>query len=128
MRLGDLVEGLVGEDRYTAACVWAYSTATDDEFAPWPTDLASVPEVLQQAIWNGVDAPPQERLAAAFELYQAMPCPPNAIALVRHWDELPPADRERLLGNEDERLSAPIAHVMSNGLPAETGRDHPETQ
>jgi hypothetical protein len=128
VKLGDLVAELVGEDRYTAACVWAYNTATDDEFAPWPTDLAAVPELLQAAIWERGPAPAAERLAAAFELYRAMPCVPNAVALARHWDELPPDDRDALLENADERLAAPIAHVISAGLPAEPGCDHPETQ
>jgi hypothetical protein len=127
--LGDLVAELVGEERYTAACVWAYNTATDDEFAPWPTQLAVVPELLQAAIWDaGRPIPAGERLAAALELYRAMPCAPNAVALARHWDELTPDDRAALLENDDERLAAPIAHVISPPLPAEPGCDHRETQ
>jgi hypothetical protein len=128
VKLGDLVAELVGEDRYTAACMWAYSTTTGDDFAPWPADLAVVPDLLQQAIWKDGATSPAERLAAALELYRAMPCEPNAIGLARHWDELPPADRDALLGSDDERLSAPIAHVMSAPLPAEAACDDPETQ
>jgi hypothetical protein len=126
--LGDLVAELVGEERYTAACVWAYNTTTGDEFAPWPSELAAVPDQLQAAIWNDDATPAAERLTAALELYRAMPCVPNAVALARHWDELAPADRVALLENADERLAAPIAHVMSAPPPAEPGCDHPETQ
>ena len=133
MQLGELVEQLVGQERFTAACVWAYNTATDDEFAPWPTDLAAIPPLLQDAIWGDARTGPDpvlaaERLAAALELYEAMPCETNALALRSHWDELAPADRDALIGTDDERLATPLARVMSEGPPADTGRDHPETQ
>jgi hypothetical protein len=128
VNLGDLVKELVGEDRYTAACMWAYSTTTGDDFAPWPADLAVVPDLLQNAIWKVGWAAPEDRLAAALELYRSMPCIPNAVGLARHWDELPAADRNALIASDDIRLAAPIAHVMSEPLPAETGCDPSETQ
>jgi hypothetical protein len=112
VKLGDLVRQLVGEERFTAACVWAYNTATDDEFAPWPADLAVVPGLLQAAIWDDAATPAPARIATALELYEAMPCETNALALARHWDELAPADRDGLTANDDERLTTPLARVM----------------
>lgn len=123
MNLGELIEA-IGQDRYTAACVWAFSTAAgsggpDDDLSPWPADLAVVPDELRRAIWTTGDASLGERLAVAQELYRAMPSYANTIGFDHFYEQFDAAAKEAfwaecraLLESEDDRLADPIRYAL----------------
>ena len=115
--------GLVGHDRFAAACEWAWKTAagtgTREDTVAWPDGLADVPHDLADPVWYDSAEPLPARLRIAQALYRAMPCYANLMYVQHFYDEF--GDDERaafwqeyraLLADADDRLADPVAYSL----------------
>ncbi|HEX2084285.1 MAG TPA: hypothetical protein VHF89_01270 [Solirubrobacteraceae bacterium] len=85
----------------------------------WPDDLGDVPHEIDDLLWYEGDAPAQERMAVALELYRAMPCYANLMGIKLVYDDLPRDVRDTLwaevrahLAQPDDRLAEPVAYSL----------------
>jgi hypothetical protein len=116
--------GIVGVDRFEAACEWAWRTAagtgkSDRDDVEWPDDLAEVPHDLADPVWYDTTDPLGERLAVAQALYRTMPCYANLMYVLHFYDEFGPRERDTfwreyraLLQDPDARLADPVAYSL----------------
>jgi hypothetical protein len=112
----------VGEERYAAACEWAWRTAARTGRCgvdrSWPSSLTEVPHEFSDAWWDGA-TPLSERLEMALRLYREMPCYANTVELKRFYADFGADEKERLwdawraaLQSDDDRLADPVSYAL----------------
>lgn len=115
--------GIVGDERFRAACEWAWRTAagtgTHVDRVEWPGDLADVPHDLADPVWYESEQPLAVRLRVAQALYRAMPCYGNLMYTMHFYGEFGEVERaafwqeyRALLADADDRLADPIAYSL----------------
>ena len=122
MTLQDLIDD-VGPPVFEQAQHWAWTTAAGigrvPEWVDWPDDVYHVPHDLQRLIWSHDEATGADRLALAFELYRAMPCPQHLVDVRERYDDWG-ADGRGLFWNEyrslfsdpDDNLADPVGFSL----------------
>lgn len=112
----------VGEERYRAACEWAWQTAegTGDGggSARWPNDLGDVPHDLADA-WYDEHTSLSDKLDLALRVYSEMPSYATLMYMKDRYNDLPGELREKLwtafraaLESDDRRVADPVTYIL----------------
>jgi hypothetical protein len=121
MKFEELV-AVVGEERYRAACRWAWRTAAGTGERSEPQSGASaldeVPHELAD-VWHDGKTSLPDRVDLALRIYQEMPCYANTMELKSFYGKFGTAEKRRFwdmyraaLDSDDDRLAEPVAYSL----------------